>query len=162
MNKIVSKTLLLMVLLALSGWSFGQNTDTDVSGLSAGNQLPPYDVTIKAYAPPAQCSGTRWVETAKVRIRFYYPNGDQGQTTLEHSMIHNAADNSFTFEYPCPSCAPGFIEFQVDGYFGGLKIQSVSWMVPAAPGGTAITVQSHEWNNKGLGGSLFKSPACGI
>jgi len=161
MRKILS--LILAITLSCS-WAFAQSEDT-VNGLSAGNQLPPYDVTIKAYAPPAQCNGTRWVETAKVRFRFYYPNGDQSHTTPEYTMYHNPADNSFTYTYSCPSCAPGFIEFQVDGYFEGLKIQSVSWKVTANPtpaNGTNITVQSHEWNNKGLGGVPFKPPICSI
>jgi len=158
MRKISS--LILAITLSCS-WAFAQSEDA-INGLGAGNQLPPYDVTIKAYAPPAQCNGTRWVETATAKVRFYYKNGDQGHTSQAYPMVHSPADNSFEFEYTWPSIDPGYIEFQVDGYSGGLKIQSASWMVPAAPGGTAITVQSHEWNNKGLGGSLFKSPICGI
>jgi hypothetical protein len=157
-----------MALMLSCSWAVAQTSDGD-NGIGIGESSASYDVSFTVYAPPPQCSGTRFVTRATIECRLLWENGTIIHT-FTRQMDWNSVANVFSTLGGCTGCAPDYIEYCIKGYddfnYGGegLLIYHESKKVPAAPastGGTHITIQSNEWNGKCFGASQM-TPKCDL
>jgi len=164
MTKIV-KTIAVAILMAMSATMVAQNNESD----PGAGSLPPYSVTVTAFAPPPQCSGLYYVTKAIIEVKLLWANDEVFMPYPPEEMNKTIINGEFVFTFGenCSSCAPAYIELCIKGYDdfhygnGGKLIHSVYKKVTANPpssGGTHITILSNEWNGKCFGGSLTFPP----
>ena len=166
MKKFFAKSIILIAMMAISiTIAFGQN-NTSGNGYSNDpqNALPPTYVTINAYAPPPICSGTRNVTKIIAKVKWLWANGEVFST--REGDMQWLGGNLYTISFTCPSCAPAYIEYCLEGrddfhYPGnGMLVAVTSKKEPSNYAvGDVFTILSNEWNGKCFGANL-SIPIC--
>ena len=109
-----------------------------------------HEVTIKAYAPPPTCSGTRYVTTITAKVKWWW--NDVNFMTKEATMEYNSATNGYEVSFVCAGCAPTHVEYCLEGrdnFFHNnllVKVTSKKEVSNCCPGNDVFTILSNEWN----------------